>query len=223
MLSQRLTQIEDYIDTSSILTCRPDNRSNHRSQADKDSVESEQGNVGAPLSGSNTVTHHFGFESDLAASRPYLKAKRSSLDFSFRESVSFSHAWTILSDVSLADISNISCVALPVLRGDVLNLRHYDSEQDHSVSLSMNNLARIGPNTSNRIKGPFKIDEPARSKRTITVRHFLTRPGELAHNVQSSIPGLSLDDISPSRLRTLKLSVIGSRLADRSYTCTLVR
>ncbi|ENH62938.1 hypothetical protein FOC1_g10006404 [Fusarium oxysporum f. sp. cubense race 1] len=73
------------------------------------------------------------FEKALRASRVYRRAKRYSMDFSFRSSVARSRNWSILSGLSLSDISNISVVALPIHRGDLTNAQDYDFGDDIPV------------------------------------------------------------------------------------------
>lgn len=67
----------------------------------------------------------FDFQSDLEASRPYRRANRDSMDFSFRSSIARSHMWSIFSDLSLGDISNLSFIALPLYADEITNSCHY--------------------------------------------------------------------------------------------------
>ncbi|KAI1283593.1 Pleckstrin homology domain-containing protein [Xylaria sp. FL0933] len=67
----------------------------------------------------------FEFESDLEASRVYRRAKRDTMDFSFRTSIARTHAWSIWSGCSLADVSVLSVIALPLDLEDVTNSHHY--------------------------------------------------------------------------------------------------
>ncbi|KAH7072527.1 hypothetical protein FB567DRAFT_597913 [Paraphoma chrysanthemicola] len=71
----------------------------------------------------------FHFEQDLNASRVYRKARRGSTDFSFRSSIAPSHAWSTLSDISLADLSAISVIALPLQHSELANAWHYAIEE----------------------------------------------------------------------------------------------
>ncbi|KAK0623842.1 hypothetical protein B0T14DRAFT_602332 [Immersiella caudata] len=65
------------------------------------------------------------FEEDLKTSGPYLRAKRETMDYSFRSSVARSHAWSVYSGMSLSDISELSVLALPIYRDDLVNSQHY--------------------------------------------------------------------------------------------------
>ena len=67
----------------------------------------------------------FTFEVDLKTSRPYARAmKRQSL-FSPRSSAVATGRWSYLSEFSLADISEVSVINLPISAKDVWNSYHY--------------------------------------------------------------------------------------------------
>lgn len=72
----------------------------------------------------------FEFERDLKASRVYRRAKRDTMDFSFRSSVARTHTWSIFSGISLSNISEISVLALPLYAEDVANPQHYQFGHD---------------------------------------------------------------------------------------------
>ncbi|KAK7228307.1 hypothetical protein V2G26_000477 [Clonostachys chloroleuca] len=67
----------------------------------------------------------FDFEADLESSRVYGRAKRTSMDFSFRSSMARSTVGSMLSAISLSKVSNISVIALPIFIEDVSNSHHY--------------------------------------------------------------------------------------------------
>uniref|UniRef100_A0A0B7KN66 Cdc24/Scd1 N-terminal domain-containing protein n=1 Tax=Bionectria ochroleuca TaxID=29856 RepID=A0A0B7KN66_BIOOC len=67
----------------------------------------------------------FDFEADLESSRVYGRAKRTSMDFSFRSSKARSTVGSMLSGISLSKVSNISVIALPIFVEDVSNSHHY--------------------------------------------------------------------------------------------------
>ena len=130
-LSRRLASLQYCFDTSSILD-RP--QSVARSQLHLKDNGSFQSFVvpvdGQEVENSSTATvtsstQHFEFESDLKSSRPYRKARRDSVDYSFRSSIALSHAWTALSDISLSDISIIATVGLPIYSSNITNAHHY--------------------------------------------------------------------------------------------------
>jgi hypothetical protein len=65
------------------------------------------------------------FETILNASRVYRRAEPNEADMSFRSSVVRSHAWTALSGDSLADISEVSVIALPLSSDEVKAMYHF--------------------------------------------------------------------------------------------------
>ncbi|KAI1158014.1 hypothetical protein F5B18DRAFT_122700 [Nemania serpens] len=77
----------------------------------------------------------FEFENDLEASRVYRRAQRGTMDFSFRSSVPYTHAWSLLSGRSLADVSVLSVIALPLDLEDVANRYHYIDASDQQLAL----------------------------------------------------------------------------------------
>jgi hypothetical protein len=81
----------------------------------------------------------FGFEHDLEGTRVYRKARRSTCDASFRSSLALSHAWSVLSDASLSDISAISVVALPLVHSDLTNGHYYQLESNHATTPAAQN------------------------------------------------------------------------------------
>lgn len=85
-------------------------------------------NLGDNRHSASTITmsiRNFSFEKDLEVSRPYRKAIRDTMDFSFRSSLIGSKSWSTLSDLSLSEISNISVIALPICSSDITNSSHY--------------------------------------------------------------------------------------------------
>ncbi|KAH7346055.1 hypothetical protein BKA66DRAFT_505879 [Pyrenochaeta sp. MPI-SDFR-AT-0127] len=125
-LARRIAHLEDGCDTcNSVTTRRPTSRtSNATILQDIDNARQ----VDRPRRSSKVsiqVRQRSHFEHDLEASRVYRKAQRHSADYSFRSSTAQSHAWSALSDISLADLSVVSVVALPLFRADVTNAYHY--------------------------------------------------------------------------------------------------
>ncbi|KAI1743451.1 hypothetical protein F4680DRAFT_408265 [Xylaria scruposa] len=93
----------------------------------------------------------FDFESDLEASRVYRRAQRDTMDFSLRSSVAYTHAWSALSGYSLANISVLSVIALPLDLEDITNRHHYIGtndpvvEKEPSTLMPEPSLAEAGP------------------------------------------------------------------------------
>ncbi|KAI0545639.1 hypothetical protein F4679DRAFT_560234 [Xylaria curta] len=93
----------------------------------------------------------FEFESDLNMSRVYRRAQRDTMDFSFRSSVTNKRAWSMLSSHSLAHISVLSVIALPLDLEDITNRHHYidtndapEVEDDPSTPISETSLVEEG-------------------------------------------------------------------------------
>ena len=81
----------------------------------------------------------FAFENILEASRVYRKAHPNECDMSFRSSIARSRAWSSLSDLSLAQISIISVIALPVYPSDISNSEWYTFGDMLEVNIITNN------------------------------------------------------------------------------------
>ncbi|KAI0405955.1 Pleckstrin homology domain-containing protein [Xylaria palmicola] len=90
----------------------------------------------------------FEFENDLETSRVYRRAQRDTMDFSFRSSIAHPHAWSMMSARSLADVSVLSVIALPLDLEEVTNRHHY-------VDTSNQELAPIA-----EVKVPAPKSEP---------------------------------------------------------------
>ncbi|KAI1752914.1 hypothetical protein F4782DRAFT_530027 [Xylaria castorea] len=86
------------------------------------------------LAPESVIGSAFEFESDLETSRVYRRAQRDTVDFSFRSSVARTHAWSMLSGYSLADISVLSVIALPLDLEDIANRHHYIDANDAPVA-----------------------------------------------------------------------------------------
>ncbi|RYC61246.1 hypothetical protein CHU98_g4965 [Xylaria longipes] len=76
----------------------------------------------------------FKFESNLETSRVYRRAQRDTMDFSFRSSIACTHAWSMLSGCSLADVSVLSVIALPLDLEDIANRHHYVDANDQQLT-----------------------------------------------------------------------------------------
>jgi hypothetical protein len=71
------------------------------------------------------IRDRFAFDDDLHSSRVYRKARRSGCDHSLVSSAIRTQSWSIFSGLSLADISVISVVALPLYPKDIKELPTY--------------------------------------------------------------------------------------------------
>jgi hypothetical protein len=99
---------EDSGDTATII---PDRRSN---------AESSTGRVNLQL----TAFRH-AFENELESSRVYNRTRIYDSDVSFTTSAVRTHAWSVFSGISLAQISIISAIALPLYSHEISNSECY--------------------------------------------------------------------------------------------------
>ena len=84
---------------------------------------------------SSIAQFKFTFDQDLKTSRVYKRAAVRLSNFSFPSSAAQSLNWSFFSGQSLADISNISVLSLPISRVDLWNPEHYVNEMRHSKAL----------------------------------------------------------------------------------------
>ncbi|KAK3312912.1 hypothetical protein B0H66DRAFT_569177 [Apodospora peruviana] len=75
---------------------------------------------------SEDTGNSFAFENILQESWVYRRNERNECDASFVSSVQRSHAWSVFSGYSLADISILSVIAMPITLRDIANNRHYE-------------------------------------------------------------------------------------------------
>ena len=76
-----------------------------------------------------TTNFGFGFEDDLQTSRVYQRIASKRSMSSLPSSAVRSLGWSFLSGVSLAEISNISVISLPISMKDLWNPQHYGLER----------------------------------------------------------------------------------------------
>ena len=74
----------------------------------------------------------FAFESILEQSWVYRRNERNECDCSFVSSVQRSHAWSVFSGYSLADISILSVIAMPLTLRELANARYYRAQAEVS-------------------------------------------------------------------------------------------
>ncbi|KAF4343955.1 hypothetical protein FBEOM_2112 [Fusarium beomiforme] len=129
-LSRRLMSIEDALDSQTIISRRMSFLSLKGSPSSDTTQQSESDTAqtsATPTSPDSSIgISKFDFEDDLESSRVYRRVQRETMDFSFRSSIARSHTWSVLSGLSLSDISAISVIALPVYQAELSNAQHYD-------------------------------------------------------------------------------------------------
>lgn len=133
-------KLEDVFDVQTVVTRRqslngsilPQSNDLRTSTSD---IQSSEDSVASSLSrlslipDQNSLTSSE-FQSDLEASRVYRRAKRRTMDFSFRSSITGSNAWSVFSGLSLGDVSVMSVIALPLYAYDISNPQNYDFDGD---------------------------------------------------------------------------------------------
>ncbi|KAI4153019.1 MAG: hypothetical protein LQ340_002558 [Diploschistes diacapsis] len=96
--------------------------------------------------GLNASQLRFAFEGILEASRVYKKYQQNECDKSFRNSVALSRAWSYLSDLSLAQISSVSVIALPICANDLSNPQCQSIEESFRLTdTKMFHIHTAGP------------------------------------------------------------------------------
>ncbi|KAF2125096.1 hypothetical protein P153DRAFT_360706 [Dothidotthia symphoricarpi CBS 119687] len=123
-LCRRLRNLEDRFDATSVVT-EKFRGSNTLLQGDDETIRAVQPSTSKHVSILEAVKIHFAFDDDLQSSRVYQMTRSSVCDHSFVSSAVRTNAWSIFSGLSLADISIISVVALPLYSGDINNHEHY--------------------------------------------------------------------------------------------------
>ncbi|KAK5651443.1 hypothetical protein OQA88_12450 [Cercophora sp. LCS_1] len=130
-LSRRLMSLEDSFDAHTIVMKRRSITASIGDQADDETrllssdIVSPSARFQPPASSNAPVISSFEFEHDLNSSRPYRRAQRDTMDFSFRSSVARSDAWSVFSGLTLGDISIMSVIALPIYADEITNSHHY--------------------------------------------------------------------------------------------------
>ncbi|KAK8114915.1 rho GTPase activator Rga- variant, partial [Apiospora kogelbergensis] len=137
VLKGKLEQLEDSFDSRSTLMPQFDHdtrSSNHDVTDDIDDGATIRGN-----DQHNTVQNarqgalEFAFETVLEQSWVYQRNTNRNCDCSFVSSVQRSHAWSVFSEYSLADISVLSVIAMPITAIDVSNGIYYTAVNKASV------------------------------------------------------------------------------------------
>lgn len=125
-LSRRLMNLEDAFEVATIVSKRQSRVFSTNGLKQYQPKETNEDDI-SQLSNLTAVTEisGFDFEIDLETSRPYRRAQRDTMDFSFRSSVAHTNAWSQFSGLSLSKISIISAIALPLYPDEIENPQHY--------------------------------------------------------------------------------------------------
>ncbi|KAK4444571.1 hypothetical protein QBC34DRAFT_182057 [Podospora aff. communis PSN243] len=137
VLMRRLRESRDSFDALSIATARPDAettaiRAIGDEEADSALELRRRGAARTWLSrGSRISIVRFAFENVLSKSWVYRRnAHHNECDVSFNTSDRRSHAWSVFSGYSLADISVLSVIAMPITSADLENGQYYNTDPD---------------------------------------------------------------------------------------------
>ena len=82
------------------------------------------------------------FEKDLFNSRVYMRAMTAKSDLSLPLSVGNSTTASLISSTSLADVSDIFALPLPIITEEIWNHRHYSAAEQASVQISKVNRSQ---------------------------------------------------------------------------------
>jgi hypothetical protein len=128
--ARRLRNLEDSLDARSTIT-----RLLEETSIINDTVEDEDiaATTTRRIKTSSTtenlaIAFRSEFEDDLEASRVYRRNQQNICDCSFVSSAARTNTWSIFSGLSLADVSNISVIALPLCQEDISNYSNYALE-----------------------------------------------------------------------------------------------
>ncbi|MCJ1381068.1 hypothetical protein MMC17_004177 [Xylographa soralifera] len=93
----------------------------------------------------------FTFEQDLQASRVYCRATRRNSALSHTSSIKDTVGWSVLSDLSLAQVSNISVFALPIAAAELYNYQDYEIRTREAGATSVSHHIEQAENKSVRV------------------------------------------------------------------------
>lgn len=147
-------------DASTIRPCRPDD-----------------GNVLASEL-RQTAAYGFAFEQDLQRSRVYRRAFIRDAESSVSSSNGRSVGWSLLSGLSLTDISCLSVISLPVSAQEIWNSSHYEPGEGHvGPSLFSSSSSKV-EDTPLELSGAVASDKAAvKSRLSISTSYSLNELG----------------------------------------------
>lgn len=125
-LCKRMRNLEDAFDARTIRTNNQSDALSLMSHGDTATVTTVRRRKRNRISIVETFRIRFAFDDDLESSRVYSKVMlEDPCDRSFNSSAVRTNAWSVFSGLSLADISVMSVVALPIYASDIRNQEHY--------------------------------------------------------------------------------------------------
>jgi hypothetical protein len=125
-LCKRMRNLEDTFDARTIRTNSQSDALSLMSHGDTATITSVRRRKRNRISMLEPFRIRFAFDDDLESSRVYSRVMlEDSCDRSFNSSAVRTNAWSVFSGLSLADISVVSVVALPIYASDIRNQEHY--------------------------------------------------------------------------------------------------
>ena len=117
------------------------------------------GNASAVSTATKSLEFGFTFDQDLHNSRPYVRAMRKSLVWSAASSTLHTIGWSCMSGVSLADVSAISVIRLPVSPQELWNGQQYiATEIDNNLAFQNAHATAIDDLDDDRDVSPSKYE-----------------------------------------------------------------
>jgi hypothetical protein len=215
-LRQRLFQSEDSFAARSIATRHPQetnstihNREDYSSDNDDSSTIREVGRGNTLQNKFNVFgdrVTQFAFDNILERSRVYRKSEQNQeCDRSFASTAQRSHAWSVFSGYSLADISIMSVIAMPLTTRDVSNGKYYLMEaqgdprflgivEEEGLYGTANGPNLIIPMDSNPLDNGTLVSVPAVAKEKSD-----DPPGNELHEFPDWTDELLYDEILPCK------------------------
>lgn len=212
-LRHKLQQSQDSFDARSAATRHPDNGARTvRDYGDDTSTIrgidiAHRDPVGPDaLNNLRNSIIKFAFENILEESRVYRKTTRlQECDQSFNSSAIRSHAWSIFTGYSLAEISVLSVIAMPLCKADVVNGGYYD------VSVVSGDMGQYLNSEGEQEVNPGGIHHTIPSGTSLT----LTALDEHSRSPQSQFTGLSEPTTPDARAITAPAAKIA--LGDENF------
>ena len=120
-----LTDIDTCRDDESITTMKIRNDAKQGADEQSGTTEEPNSNASKESTGIQVPTIGFTFDHDLNNSRPYARAMKRNSVWSAASSAIHTMGWSYLSGLSLADVSEISIIDLPISPQELWNGDHY--------------------------------------------------------------------------------------------------
>lgn len=194
-LGRRLRNLEDAFDAMSVIT-RDLDSSGHMSEEDNATIRSFQPSASRRVSILDAVKMRFAFDEDLQSSRVYRMVHNKECNHSVISSAARTETFSIFSGLSLADISVISVIALPLYPEDIENQREYyqfgQVKPEHFSSTWENQLAVIDESAVGETRDGQQEDDADSMASSSPTAVSDTNPSDVAN------PGLQTGEQCPS-------------------------